>query len=216
MDDRRDGAESIWVLCGEHDPEALEARLTKYLIADDVEAKLLDKDFFIGHFQETIYSGSDSLDGIWRASRRFGENGWDYIGCKTPDTEFLNATEVESLRVKRGVPKWGRELSEGMLAPEARLDESDISYQKGCYIGQEVISRIKSAGKVNRTLTKFAVEGGAIIGEILDADGKKSGQLTSIAGRAGLGYLKRGVAADAGLRAGNGSVVSVVPDNLST
>ncbi len=69
----------------------------------------------------------------------------------SPDGDL---TEFE--RIGRGIPKWGAEITEGMLPPEAGLDATDISYSKGCYIGQEVISRIKSAGKVNRRLVKFA------------------------------------------------------------
>jgi folate-binding protein YgfZ len=99
----------------------------------------------------------------------------------------------EAERIEKGIPKWGAELMEGMLPPEAGLDATDISYSKGCYIGQEVISRIKSAGKVNRRLTKFVFDGEGKIGEITNTDGKVCGEVTSVSGNLGLGYLKRGV-----------------------
>jgi folate-binding protein YgfZ len=148
-------AEAVLVFCRAEMTTDLEARLTRYLIADDVEVK--DR------------SGEISLDD-------FG------------------ATDIdETDRIEQGIPKWGTELKEGMLPPEAGLDATDISYNKGCYIGQEVISRIRSAGKVNRMLTKFAFDDEGEIGEILNPEGKTCGEVTSSSGTSGLGYLKRGV-----------------------
>jgi folate-binding protein YgfZ len=133
--------------------EDLEARLTRYLIADDVEVRDVSDNFRIEDF------GFSEMD--------------------------------EAERIAAGIPKWGAELKEGMLPPEAGLDATDISYNKGCYIGQEVISRIKSAGKVNRRLTKFVFESEGITGEITNIDGKVCGEVTSASGQLGLGYLKR-------------------------
>jgi folate-binding Fe-S cluster repair protein YgfZ len=78
-----------------------------------------------------------------------------------------------------------------MLPPEAGLDATDISYNKGCYIGQEVISRIKSAGKLNRLLVKLAFDGVGKLGDFSNREGKICGVVTSVAGEIGLGYLKR-------------------------
>jgi folate-binding protein YgfZ len=159
------GGESgaVLVFCRAEMTTDLEARLTRYLIADDVEVE--DK------------SGKISLSD-------FG------------------ATEMnEADRIEKGIPKWGAELKEGMLPPEAGLDATDISYNKGCYIGQEVISRIKSAGKVNRRLTKFTFDDEGEIGEILSPEGKTCGEVTSISGKIALGYLKRGVGEGAELTA---------------
>ena len=145
---------TVLVFCREGMAEELEARLTRYLIADDVEVRDVGEEI--------------SADG-------FG----------IPDFS-------EEERIGKGIPKWGAELTEGMLPPEAGLDATDISYNKGCYIGQEVISRIKSAGKVNRKLTKFVFDGEGQTGEIVNADGKVCGEVTSVSGNLGLGYLKRG------------------------
>jgi folate-binding protein YgfZ len=118
--------------------------------------------------------------------------------------------------VQRGIPAWGAELTEDTLPPEAGLDKTHIDYHKGCYIGQEVISRLKSVGHVNRALqrftgksdgqvaaTGFALSGGPSPGDLLHLAGTRDnavGKLTSVvSGLAGeffaLGYLKRGVAA---------------------
>lgn len=164
---------SVLVLCRPESTADLEARLTRYLIADDVEVKDL--------------SGEISAGG-------------------------LGAVEIdEADRIAQGLPKWGAELKEGMLPPEAGLDATDISYNKGCYIGQEVISRIKSAGKVNRRLTKFVFETEGMTGGITDAEGKACGEVTSVSGLLGLGYLKRGVQEDAVLTVGGVPVRTPFP-----
>lgn len=146
---------SLLIFTTKHGLEALEARLTRYLIADDVEVR-------------------------------------DVSGEVDPGSyEFPGLRYNELERIEQGIPKWGAEMVEGMLPPEAGLDATDISYHKGCYIGQEVISRIRSAGKVNRRLVKLKFDGEGKIGEFTHADGKICGEVTSVSGSIGLGYLKR-------------------------
>lgn len=151
-----DSDSSVLVFCREAEKEELELRLTKYLIADDVEVRDLSGKVSIGDF------------------------------------DFPNAELDEAERIEKGIPRWGAELKAGMLPPEAGLDATDINYSKGCYIGQEVISRIKSAGKVNRRLVKLAFDGEGRLGPITDGEGKERGEVTSVSGSLGLGFLKRG------------------------
>ncbi len=146
---------SVWVYCFKEMLDDLEARLTRYLIADDVEVKNVS--------DEVVISAG----------------------------AILHSDLSERERIEKGIPSWGAEITEGMLPPEAGLDLTDISYNKGCYIGQEVISRIKSAGKVNRRLVKLAFEGVGALGEFTNAEGKVCGEVTSVAGDIGLGFLKR-------------------------
>jgi folate-binding protein YgfZ len=195
---------SLWVEGPVGSVEALEARLTRYLIADDVEVHdLTDKYRLIHLIGETPVLP----EGVFtRASRRFGVDGcdcWIPMGLEipTPGIPEISGDELEAFSIANGVPLWGRELTEGLLPPEAGLDATDISYQKGCYIGQEVISRIKSAGKINKRLTRMEIEGGlpATDARLVDAEGRDAGVLTSVSSmesggrRAALGYLKRGV-----------------------
>jgi folate-binding protein YgfZ len=153
--------DSVLVFCCGEMLEDLEARLTRYLIADDVE--VLD------------VSGDVLLD----------------------DFQFPHADLSERDRIEQGIPRWGLEITAGMLPPEAGLDATDISYNKGCYIGQEVISRIKSAGKVNRRLVKLAFDGVGQLGEFSNAEGKVCGEVTSVDGNIGLGSLKRSAEGEA-------------------
>ncbi|MFD2256356.1 YgfZ/GcvT domain-containing protein [Luteolibacter algae] len=182
-----DSPGAVWVLCEESQTEELELRLTRYLIADDVEVKDRSGEFFISHLAEKPETG-----GLIRASKRLDFKGWDVFSGE-PLTDAMDAGELERYRIENGIPRWGVELKEGMLPPEAGLDITDISYNKGCYIGQEVISRIKSAGKVNRRLVQFEfTEDVAEGGELLDDEGKVCGEVTSVSGSYGLGFIKRG------------------------
>ena len=115
----------------------------------------------------------------------------------------IDAQALESLRIEQGIPRWGNELSESVLPNEAGLETRAISYTKGCYLGQEVISRIKSLGHVNRQLRGLLPAGGIFLerGDKLvgtDEAGKEIGFITSVArSRAldrtiALGYVRRG------------------------
>jgi len=112
---------------------------------------------------------------------------------------LLDPDLVEVLRVERGIPKWGAELTEEILPPEAGLDRTHIDYDRGCYPGQEVISRLKSIGRVNRLLHGFKSKDPLHAGmKILSSEEKEIGSLTSAvdlpggSGLIALGYLPRG------------------------
>ena len=65
---------------------------------------------------------------------------------------MCDAESAEVFRIEQGVPVWGAELTEDIIPVEANLEECCIDYGKGCYIGQEVISRMKMSGQRNKTL----------------------------------------------------------------
>lgn len=148
------------------------------------------------------------LDGFPRvAASRLGEQGWDVLvplgELATIQQElgdlFESGEDWEKRRILRGIPAWGKELDENTLPPEAGLERTHIDYHKGCYIGQEVISRLKSVGHVNRTLHLLSGIGEALpaAGAIFFTEaGAEAGSLTSVT-RLGpeaflaLGYVKR-------------------------
>ena len=196
-----DGA--LWVTAPGVDADALEARITRYLIADDVEVADLSGKWSLVHF--TADPGAAPAGVIARESARFGVVGTDWwipAGLAVDFSEsfpLLQGDALEAFRVAHGVPAWDRELYDGLLPPEAGLDASDISYHKGCYIGQEVISRIKHAGKLNKRLIHARVDASVSVeSELLDAAGKPAGEITSVSPASSAGkrdimaYLKRG------------------------
>lgn len=65
---------------------------------------------------------------------------------------------LETARIEAGIPRFGADMDETNLAPEA-LGERAISYSKGCYIGQEVIARVRTYGQVAKSLRGLKLEG---------------------------------------------------------
>lgn len=208
---------SAWpgALCLDAEPgqrEALTARLERYIIADDVLLEDITGQECLFHVRA---AGPPAVPegATLRHATRLGAPGFDIAAPAGEHARILagllgqglvEAGEevAEAMRIEAGVPRWGAELDEDTLPPEAGLDRVAIDYHKGCYIGQEVISRIKSLGHVNRSLTGFASAAPLAAGmEIRSAEapGKAVGRITSaawsfgLARWAALGYLKRGI-----------------------
>jgi tRNA-modifying protein YgfZ len=113
----------------------------------------------------------------------------------------LGADELERARIEAGVPAWGKELDDSILPAEAGLDETHISFTKGCYPGQEPIARLHNRGHVNRRLRVLEVEA-ATPGDEITHDGKIVGRVTSAAPGIALGYVRVEVPADSELEVG--------------
>lgn len=191
--------------------EILAPRLDRYLIADDVAIEDVTEDFSLFHVTgETAPTLPN--DAHWRRGKRFGTAGWDLFVARAEhersrqllaaEEPIEEAAEAERWRIEQGVPRWGHELTPQIIPVEAQLEVDAIDYAKGCYIGQEVISRMKMSGQTNKRLCGLvAVEGTPLApGMRLFAieGGKEVGWLTSAtrSNRLGLeialGYVKRG------------------------
>ena len=116
-----------------------------------------------------------------------------------PAGDEVGEEELERWRIEAGIPRWGREIDDQILPAEAGLDETHISFSKGCYPGQEPIARQRYRGKVNRKLRVLDVEGDATPGTELLLDGKKVGRITSAVPGVALGYVRTEVLDDAQL-----------------
>ncbi len=173
--------------------EILPARLERYAIADDVQFDLLPADSTGFHAFGPLAESSTGL-----RIRRLGLDGVDLAEAPAHGLEATPA-EIEILRIERGVPQWGRDLGEDTLPQEARLEETAVDFHKGCYVGQETVSRIESVGRVNRQLTGFVGDfppGQAIGAILIGPAGEKTGVLTSaiahpaLSRTIALGYLQ--------------------------
>jgi folate-binding protein YgfZ len=116
-----------------------------------------------------------------------------------PAGDEVGEAELERWRIEAGIPHWGREIDGQILPAEAGLDETHISFSKGCYPGQEPIARQRYRGKVNRKLRVLNVEGDATPGTELLLDGKKVGRITSAVPGVALAYVRTEVPDDAKL-----------------
>lgn len=159
ISDSSDG-EAFWIDAPAELRESLFARLSRYIIADDCELEDITGELALVHAV-----GEPSLDlpgANWRNANRFGPVGFDL--WVTPDSlgrvlesgGSMDPEAVEEMRILHGIPKWDAELTEEVLPAEAGLDRRAIDFQKGCYLGQEVVSRIESVGRVNRVLSLVA------------------------------------------------------------
>jgi len=81
-----------------------------------------------------------------------------FLKTNTPPVKVSeNAREV--LRIEAGIPIFGKDMDQKSILPETGLEHTSVSYNKGCYIGQEVIARIKTYGAPNFALMGLTVEG---------------------------------------------------------
>ncbi len=88
----------------------------------------------------------------------------------------------EAARIEAGIPRYGVDMDDTNLAPEAGLEKRAISYSKGCYIGQEVIARIRTYGQVAKSLQRLELNGLTelpVKGTKLQVAGKDIGYVTS-------------------------------------
>jgi tRNA-modifying protein YgfZ len=125
--------------------------------------------------------------------------GGEEVLDERPAGDEASEEDVERWRIDSGVPRWGRELDDKVLPAEAGLEETHISFSKGCYPGQEPIARQHYRGKVNRRLRVLDLEGGAQPDDELTLDGKTVGRITSVAPGVAMGYVRAEVPDDARL-----------------
>ena len=166
--------------------ESLIARLERYIVADDVT--LSNEPPYEGVTVHVF--GALASDKQWQGQGgirvwRLGVPGLDLEGGflkNNPEAHLLDPSVVETLRIERGIPKWGSELTEETLPPEARLDRTHIDYDRGCYPGQETISRLKSIGKVRRLLQTLSSPPGSPLHvgmPVIDSEKKEVGVISS-------------------------------------
>jgi folate-binding protein YgfZ len=191
--------------------ETLRARLERYVIADDVQIEDVSDQFSLFH---VLSEESPTPEhGRIVSVRRFAEPGWDiWSDAARHDAVrqqlssafgFLDSAAAELMRIEQGIPRWGSELTEEIIPIEANLEQRTIDYEKGCYIGQEVVSRIKMSGQTNKRLCGLVSLGDIPVQQGMklattSKNGKEVGWITSAthSDRMGkeiaLGYVKRG------------------------
>jgi len=137
------------------------------------------------------------------------------VGGRAMGYHALNA-----LRLEQGIPWFAYDFGEKQIPHEAGLQDSHISYTKGCYTGQEIVERVRSRGQVNRVrvLLKFSANEAPGSGASLLADGKEIGFVTRTArspklqAPIGMAYVRReSSVVGSELRFASGKAVVVAP-----
>jgi len=137
---------------------------------------------------ETTFNGANLT--LIRATHS-SEDGFDLIIDAEHGAELLKAMidagavlvgdeAAEVLRIEAGIARFGQDMDESNVVSETNLDDA-VSFTKGCYIGQEIIVRIKHRGHVAKKLTGLFIESDAVeTGSVIKStEGKEIGRITS-------------------------------------
>jgi len=137
---------------------------------------------------ETTFNGANLT--LIRATHS-SEDGFDLIIDAEHGAELLKAMidagavlvgdeTAEVLRIEAGIARFGQDMDESNVVSETNLDDA-VSFTKGCYIGQEIIVRIKHRGHVAKKLTGLFIESDAVeTGSVIKStEGKEIGRITS-------------------------------------
>ena len=205
------GEEELFVDADDDQRETLVQRLERYVIADDVTIEDVTEKFALFHVTgETAPTLPNETN--WRRAKRFGTIGWDLVVDAAEHDRLLrllsakdpicDAECAERWRIEHGIPRWGYELTDQIIPVEANLADEAIDYGKGCYIGQEVISRMKMSGQMNKRLCGLVSLDDSPLtpsARLLSPDdAKDAGWITSatrsdrLDKEIALGYVKRG------------------------
>jgi folate-binding protein YgfZ len=182
------------------------AHLEKLLVADDVEmedlhplrvlhiegpraADALAAAGISGTHALKPWHCAKSVDAILGRVPRFGGDAFSLLGDSAVLREVagrlagggavaVGAAALEVLRVEQGIAKVGLDASDKTIALEARLERS-ISFNKGCYLGQETIERATARGGLKKKMLGLRFEEPVTAGSALFLDGKEVGRVTS-------------------------------------
>jgi folate-binding protein YgfZ len=151
----------------------------------------------------TVVRGETATENyeLWLAPSEVRKT-WDALLAHGATPVGFEALEMQ--RIATGVPLYGVDIRERDLPQETEQARA-LNFNKGCYVGQEIVERIRSRGAVHRKFSGFIADGSGPItaGTKISAGGKDVGEITSstslpIAGRnkiVALGYIRREVAA---------------------
>lgn len=179
-----------------------------------------------------------ATDGAQRGMR--ADSGWDLFvptdalgavadkliaAAKSIGGRACGWEALEMARIEAGIPRFGADMDESNIPLECGIESRAVSYNKGCYIGQEVINRIHSIGHVNKELRglRLADDSKALPqkGDKLFRDGKEVGYVTSavkspaLKANIAFGYVRREANAagtELVLRTANGETKALVAE----
>jgi len=159
------------------------------IMVDAVPCYALRRPYF-GKATVEILVPREALPALWgKLLAAVREHGGEPIGIRA----------LNSLRLEAGIPWFPADFNDGMIPHEAAIENTHISFNKGCYTGQEIVERVRSRGHVNRKRVslKFSTQAPPAVGTKLRAGDADVGFVTSAAyspaaGSAiGMGYVRR-------------------------
>ncbi|MBV1858735.1 MAG: hypothetical protein KUG77_10015 [Nannocystaceae bacterium] len=176
--------------------EAVESHLDRHIIMDEVEVSRREDMVVAAVWGE----GLPEANGRLRWSCTHPVHGQLLVGTAQEmagalaDVSAADAAAFASHRVEAGAPGWGFEVTPDRFPPEVGFVGA-VSYDKGCYLGQEPLARIHARGQVNRVMVRVSIEGKAKAPLALaHVDRPEAGTLTTVAGDVGLAVIRRSFA----------------------
>lgn len=214
----------LWVLRGDDEValvtedgrgDELVETLTRYRIRVDVEISKDDRDIYLVVGQRTDAPETWSVQG----DTVVADLSWDtvartlQIGGISPDLPAVAAEDYTLARIEAGMPLMEVDVDEKTIPQETGLVAGSISFDKGCFLGQELVARLDSrGGRVNRHLRILQLDSPVAAGTTLTADDKDVGTITSVSGRRGLALVWREVEPGSRIDAGGvGATVEEIP-----
>ncbi len=210
-----DGA-GYWVASIDSPAQVVARRLGDHVVADDVAIEDVTASWgglsLIGAGTGTWLKGAGRA-GLYFPGRRDNGENWEWlypaadspsVDAAAPGAARLARDEVERMRIASGIPSVPADIGPADLPNEGGLESQAISYSKGCYLGQEVMARIKSMGRVRRSLVRVSGKGAPpAVPAALWRGERREGELRSaVPDAGGQGYLGLALVSAAGLAGG--------------
>ncbi|MEM7521271.1 MAG: folate-binding protein [Pseudomonadota bacterium] len=172
-------ADGILLDVAEDFADGLQQRLAMYKLRAAVEIAAVDLFVHRG-------VGDAPADGF--ADPRSAAMGWRAYRTQPPGPDVVDWT---ALRVREAIPETGVELTPDTFILEAGFERlNGVDFRKGCYVGQEIVARMKHKTTLRKGLVTVEVAGAAPVGTAITANGKAAGILLSQAGDQAIAYLR--------------------------
>ena len=167
-----DGAD-FWIVSVSSPAPVVARRLEDHIVADDVAIEDATGDWrAVSLIGEGVgaWCAAEPRPGLLFPGRRARMENWEWIFRDAdfgPVAEMISSAreisreEAERMRIASGIPLIPVDIGPADLPNEGGLDSQAISYSKGCYLGQEVMARLHSRGRVRRCLVRVAGAGAA-------------------------------------------------------
>lgn len=175
----REAPDNVWIVSFSSSASVIRERLEAYVIADDVVITDVTEKWqgvAVGGPEITSWLAREMKGGIPAEGeftrvgggfvfhgRRDGVPSYEWLlpaGADVPTGPMeVDAGRLEKMRIAAAIPKVPQDIGPGDLPNEGGLDAVAVSYTKGCYLGQEVMARLKAMGTVRRRLVRVRAEG---------------------------------------------------------
>jgi folate-binding protein YgfZ len=167
------GADALALAVPREVRDAVLATLDHHLIMEDAELTTPDLHW---------YWSSSLVGGAFAGTIDLLADGDAIVATAEPVADAGDASAFEALRIERGLPRFGAEFDANFYPQEANLEKIAVSFDKGCYLGQEVVYMLENRGHVKKKLVPLDLEGAdapAIGAAVTTAEGEAVGDVKS-------------------------------------